>query len=76
MSAPCDRIDIVADPTAVPPGIWAADCTEPVANLLPVTGGAMYLNNDGTCPCTIGPLQDCLIPVKETSWGRVKAIYQ
>jgi hypothetical protein len=35
---------------------------------LVATGGAMVVNGDGSCPCNV--------PVEETTWGKVKSLYQ
>lgn len=67
VSAPCDLIRVVADPTATPPGIYVYDCSIP-AIILTATGGAARINPNGTCQCTV--------PVEETTWGQVKALYQ
>ena len=69
---PCDLIFVLDDPTANPPGIYMTDCTspEPVQREIG-RGGAAYINDgvDGShCPCNI--------PVEETTWGKVKALYQ
>ena len=68
VSAPCNMIKIVADPTAVPPGIYMTDCVTPIPNLLIATGGTGYVNNNGPCPCNV--------PDEDTSWGQIKALYQ
>jgi hypothetical protein len=68
ISAPCDMVKIVADPSADVPGIYVTDCATPVPNLLTGTGGSGFLNNDGGCPCNV--------PAEDTSWGQIKALYQ
>jgi hypothetical protein len=75
VSYPCDMIRIEQDPNAIPPGIWVADCDNP-PNVVSAIGWDMYLNNDGGCYCTAGPMEDCTIPVEETSWGEIKALYR
>ena len=35
---------------------------------LNATGGALVVNGDGSCPCNV--------PVEETTWGKVKSLYQ
>jgi hypothetical protein len=61
----CTMISIVPDPAALSGQIEAVDCTS--TKVFP-TGGAGILNSDGTC--------DCNVPVEETTWGGVKALYQ
>ena len=78
VSNPCDMIRIVADPTTVPPGIYATDCATPVPNLLVIGGGTTYINTDGTC-WNCSPYYDppwCTVPVEKTTWGKVKEIYR
>jgi len=67
ITPPCGGMSVVGHPTANPPGLLAADCSN---NVVPVQGYTSYINNDGRCPCT-SP-----IPVQETTWGQVKALYQ
>jgi hypothetical protein len=53
--------------TAAPdkPGVQIINCTEGREYS---DGGAGVVNGDGTC--------DCNVPVEETTWGKVKALYQ
>ena len=67
ISATCSYIQVVPDPLAVPPGIYVMGCTAPL-NWAPATGGDVVVNPDPSCMCDI--------PVQETTWGRVKALYQ
>jgi hypothetical protein len=66
-SLPCSYILVMPAPTAGPPGIYVTDCATP-PNLLNATGGALLVNPMLDCNCSI--------PVEETTWGRVKALYQ
>lgn len=66
-STACDRIKIMPDPTATPPGIYVTDCATPVPNLLTARGGWAVINPDNTCPDDL---------INESSWGRIKSIYQ
>ena len=66
-SPPCSYIQVVGHPTATPPGILVADCAVP-SNLLTATGGDVVVNPNASCMCSI--------PVEETTWGQVKALYQ
>jgi hypothetical protein len=68
LTPPCSYIKVVPDPQAIPPGnVLVVDCGIPAAKWT-ATGGAMVVN----------PLESCLcdIPVQETTWGRVKSLYQ
>ena len=67
LTPPCGEMSVVGHPTANPPGLLAVDCN---SQLVPAQGYTSYINNDGSCPCT-SP-----IPVQETTWGGVKALYQ
>ncbi len=64
---PCSEMRVVGHPNANPPGLLAADCSSAI---VPVQGYTSFINNDGSCPC-VSP-----IPVQETTWGQVKALYQ
>ena len=48
------------------PGIWMYDCSLP-PNPYMATGGEFIINPQPEC--------DCDIPVKETTWGQIKALY-
>jgi len=65
-SPPCSGILVIADASAASGQIEGVDClflsTFPDASNLTV-------NTDGTCPC------GRIVPVEETNWGRVKALY-
>lgn len=67
LSDPCSYCQVMADPTANPPGIYVTDCGSPPL-LLNATGGDVVVNPEPGCYCNI--------PVEETSWGQVKALYQ
>ena len=68
VSPACTLVSIVADPAAPSGLIEGVDCVEPFPNKFFPTGGSAIVNSDGTC--------DCLIPVRDTTWGGVKALYQ
>ena len=63
----CTMISIIADPTAPSGNIEGVDCAEPANKFFP-TGGAGRVNHTGAC--------DCNVPVEDTTWGGVKALYQ
>jgi hypothetical protein len=67
LTPPCGYMSVVSHPNGRPPGLIAVDCNE---TIVPVQGYTSYINNDGSCPC-VSP-----IPIQETTWGRVKALYQ
>lgn len=66
-AAPCTRIGIIADPTAPTGEIEGVDCNLPQGKFFP-TGGVALVNPDGSCECNV--------PVNESSWGGIKALYQ
>ena len=61
---PCTEISIVPDPP-IHETIRAIDCSG--AFMIP-TGGLLYVNPDLTCQCSV--------PVEETTWGGIKALYR
>ncbi len=64
--AGCDAITIGADPAVASGNLEVVDCG---SNLLEGAGSTSYINADGSCT-NCGP-----VPVSETSWGKVKALY-
>jgi hypothetical protein len=69
-SPACSSLEVVGDPRDPVPEIYVTDCHHPAPHLLIASGSTAYFNDDGGCPC-ITP-----IPVEETSWGKIKALYQ
>jgi hypothetical protein len=67
LTPPCSYLQVMADPTATPPGIYVTDCADP-PNLLTATGGDVVINPIEGCFCNI--------PVEDTSWGQIKSLYQ
>jgi hypothetical protein len=67
-SPPCSYISIVPDPSAPSGNIEIVDCQSPPVKQEFSRLGQGLVNRDGTCNCTI--------PVQETTWGQVKALYQ
>jgi hypothetical protein len=63
--APCTYISIVPDPSAPTGKIEAIDCSE--TKVFP-TGGQAVVNATPDCLCNV--------PVQETTWGGVKALYR
>jgi hypothetical protein len=65
-SAPdCSHVGIVPDPGAVSGKIEAVDCND---NPMYPTGGQAIVNPTPDCQCTV--------PVEETTWGEIKALYR
>lgn len=69
LSTACATFTVVPDPTATVPGLYVTDCADP-PNLLTGLSSTAVVNNDGSCPCPP------IVPVEETSWGQIKAIYK
>jgi hypothetical protein len=67
LSPDCCHIQVVDHPGTSPPGIYAVDCGELPGQMFPATGGDVIINPTPQCNCNI--------PVKETSWGKIKALY-
>ena len=71
LTPPCGYMSVVGNPNAIPPGLKATDCGSLEDRVvIDAQGYTSYINNDGSCPC-MSP-----IPVQETTWGQVKALYQ
>ena len=68
LTPPCGYMSVVGHPDDLQPGPVAVDCSG--ENHLDVQGYTSYINNDGSCPC-VSP-----IPVQETTWGQVKALFR
>jgi len=66
----CSLIKIEPDPSAPSGSVEIVDCQlpSPAKQLFPYLGAGI-VNDDGTCPCTY-------VPVQETTWGGIKALYQ
>jgi hypothetical protein len=61
----CDLISIVPDPTAPSGLVEFVDCA--AVKWTKDRGGQGRVNSDGSC--------DCSVPVRETTWGGIKALY-
>lgn len=68
LTPPCGYMSVVGNPTGFPPGLKAVSCNGEI--VYDVQGYTSYVNNDGSCPC-MSP-----IPVQNTTWGQVKALYR
>ncbi len=69
-SATCSLMSIVPDPGALSGMVEIVDCLEPPVGPNKITlekGGQGRVNPDLTC--------DCTVPVRETTWGGIKALY-
>jgi len=67
VSPPCTSIKIVADPRSWSGQIEGFDCA---SNPTFPSGGMGIVNNDGSCMC------EYPLPVEQTTWGQVKALYE
>lgn len=69
LSAPpvCSGMTTVADPNAPTGEIEATNCND--VKTFP-NGAFLSFSDDGTCLCGE------IVPIEETNWGRVKALYQ
>jgi hypothetical protein len=65
ISPTCAYLQVVGDIASASGEVEVVDCT---FTLHIGVGGTLYFNADDTCYC--------LITTKETSWGKVKALYQ
>jgi hypothetical protein len=66
VSDPCDLICVVDDPRTPPVGVYSTDC---YSNEMSAGHECNRINVDGIqCRCTV--------PVEETTWGKVKALYR
>jgi hypothetical protein len=66
----CSLLKIVPHPAAPTGLIELVDCQEPAPAKQTFAGlGAGIVNDDGSCPCTY-------VPVHETTWGGIKALYE
>ena len=63
---PCGKLEVVENPTAVPPVRQTAGCS---SNLHPATGGSFYWGTG--CPGCADPTA-----TEATTWGGVKALYR
>jgi hypothetical protein len=69
-SPTCALMSIVPDPVALSGMVEIVDCTPEPNGPFKVTlekGGQARVNPDLTC--------DCTVPVRETTWGGIKALY-
>jgi len=60
----CDWMSVVADPSD--PGVQYIDCSD--NTIFVPSAGQARVNPDVTCMCSV--------PVNETTWGGIKALYQ
>jgi hypothetical protein len=65
ITPPCCTYPVLPDPAAPSGQIEVMDCA---SNLLYATGGRAIINPTDNCGCNV--------PVEETTWGRVKAMYR
>lgn len=69
LTPPCSYLQVMPDISTVPAktSVLVTDCASPPL-LLNATGGDVVINPVEGCFCDI--------PVEETSWGRIKSLYQ
>ena len=67
--APCTGITVEPDPNALTGEIEGVDCGTPRVKTFP-NASFMSFNTDGSCVCGE------IVPVEETSWGKLKALYE
>ena len=66
----CSMLAIIPDPGSPTGLIEVVDCQQPSpAKQTFPSLGAGIVNDDGSCPCNY-------VPVQETTWGGIKALYQ
>jgi hypothetical protein len=65
---PCCHYWVRPDPAAPSNQVEVVDCNN---SLLYATGGLGFINPGPGCTCGY----PCPVPVEETTWGRVKAVY-
>ena len=64
LTGPCCYYPILPDPVVTSGKIEVVDCNN---NLLFASGGEGIVNADGSCQCDV--------PVEDSTWGQVKALY-
>ena len=71
-SEPCSYLEVVPHPDAETGKIEMVDCTMPIPLLHEIwSQGGVVINWPGD-PC----YRWCVLPIEDTSWGRIKALYQ
>jgi hypothetical protein len=65
ITPPCCYYPVVPDPNLPSGQIEVVDCAETIVF---ATGGVGIINPDATC--------DCDVPTQDTTWGKVKSIFQ
>ena len=69
----CVSLTVVPDPASTSGTIESIDCTLPVPLKFVAGGSVLTFNANGAYPCN--PACGQVIPVRDTSWGRVKSLY-
>jgi hypothetical protein len=67
LAEPCCVYPVLAVPWSPGGQLLVADCD---FNAVPAIGLTATVNGNATCPC------GCPVPVEETTWGAVKALYE
>jgi hypothetical protein len=69
-SSACGYLEVVAHKYGPPAGLFTVDCQDEEAPIKLIPQGArLFVNADGSCPC-LSP-----VPVRESTWGQIKAMY-
>jgi hypothetical protein len=75
LSPPCSIIEAGPSPDAASGEIEVLDCSDP-PNILFANSGALIVNPGWDCYCCGCDCDPDPVPAEQTSWGRIKAIYQ
>ena len=69
LSEPCGEIRLVSHPDVVPERLIMIGCQDPPQGMTGANHSKIYINGNASCPCYT------LVPVENTNWGHIKAIY-
>ena len=69
---PCTYLTVIENPNSQPPAdpgeVYVADCTPGDPQIIIGTGGTLIINPTVDCQCDV--------PVEDTTWGQVKALFE
>jgi len=65
-SPACSFLSVLPDPASISGQVQIVNCQN-ISNFIP-SGGQAILNNDGSCSCNV--------PVQQSNWGQIKALYE
>ena len=69
LTGSCCAFNVETYPRGPRPGISATACSDPMVDIPAAAGTSAIINPDETCPCSN-------VPVAESTWGKVKALYR